>query len=63
MSSAVTSAARKSMAQLYRASEPDVLKSLLDRASASPDSRQRILGHASGLLADLRAAQNRGWVN
>ena len=51
------------MAQLYRASEPDVLKPLLDRASASPDSRQRILGHASGLLADLRAAQNRGWVN
>ncbi|WP_293876431.1 MULTISPECIES: bifunctional proline dehydrogenase/L-glutamate gamma-semialdehyde dehydrogenase PutA [unclassified Sphingomonas] len=63
MSSAVTSAARKSMAQLYRASEPDVLKSLLDRASTSPDSRQRIMGHASGLLADLRAAQNRGWVN
>ncbi len=51
------------MAQLYRASEPDVLKSLLDRAATSPDSRQRIMGHASGLLADLRAAQNRGWVN
>ena len=51
------------MAQLYRASEPDVLKSLLDRASTSPESRQRIMGHASGLLADLRAAQNRGWVN
>ncbi|WP_443026787.1 L-glutamate gamma-semialdehyde dehydrogenase [Sphingomonas sp. CV7422] len=51
------------MAQLYRASEPDVLKPLLDRASASPDSRERIIGHASGLLADLRAAQNRGWVN
>jgi RHH-type proline utilization regulon transcriptional repressor/proline dehydrogenase/delta 1-pyrroline-5-carboxylate dehydrogenase len=51
------------MTQLYRASEPDVLKPLLDRASTSPDSRQRIMGHASGLLADLRAAQNRGWVN
>ncbi|EZP55346.1 L-glutamate gamma-semialdehyde dehydrogenase [Sphingomonas sp. RIT328] len=51
------------MAQLYRASEPDVLKPLIDRASASPDSRERIIGHASGLLADLRAAQNRGWVN
>ncbi|MEJ8628956.1 L-glutamate gamma-semialdehyde dehydrogenase [Sphingomonas sp. I4] len=25
--------------------------------------RERIMGHASGLLADLRAAQNRGWVN
>jgi RHH-type proline utilization regulon transcriptional repressor/proline dehydrogenase/delta 1-pyrroline-5-carboxylate dehydrogenase len=63
MSSAAAAAARKSMAQLYRASEPDVLKPLLDRASTSPDSRQRIMGHASGLLADLRAAQNRGWVN
>ncbi|MEI5685914.1 L-glutamate gamma-semialdehyde dehydrogenase [Sphingomonas kyungheensis] len=63
MSAASASAARKSMAQLYRASEPDVLKPLLDRASASPDSRERIIGHASGLLADLRAAQNRGWVN
>nr|WP_161773114.1 L-glutamate gamma-semialdehyde dehydrogenase [Sphingomonas sp. RIT328] len=63
MSAASASAARKSMAQLYRASEPDVLKPLIDRASASPDSRERIIGHASGLLADLRAAQNRGWVN
>ncbi|WP_232473771.1 bifunctional proline dehydrogenase/L-glutamate gamma-semialdehyde dehydrogenase PutA [Sphingomonas sp. MA1305] len=51
------------MARLHRASEPDVLKPLLDRAAASPDSRERIMAHASGLLADLRAAQNRGWVN
>ena len=63
MTDAATLDARKTMAKLYRASEPDVLKPLLDRASASPDSRQRIMGHASGLLADLRAAQNRGWVN
>jgi RHH-type proline utilization regulon transcriptional repressor/proline dehydrogenase/delta 1-pyrroline-5-carboxylate dehydrogenase len=63
MSSAVTSDARKTMSQLYRASEPDVLKPLLDRAATSPDSRGRIIDHASGLLADLRAAQNRGWVN
>jgi RHH-type proline utilization regulon transcriptional repressor/proline dehydrogenase/delta 1-pyrroline-5-carboxylate dehydrogenase len=51
------------MAQLYRAAEPDVLKPLLDRAALSSDSRERVLGTASGLLADLRAAQSRGWVN
>lgn len=51
------------MAQLYRASEPDVLKPLLDHAATTADSRRRIIDHASGLLADLRAAQNRGWVN
>ncbi len=51
------------MVKLYRASEPDVLKPLLDRAATSADSRERIIGHAAGLLADLRAAQGRGWVN
>ncbi|MBY0282842.1 MAG: L-glutamate gamma-semialdehyde dehydrogenase [Sphingomonas sp.] len=51
------------MAKLHRASEPEVLKDLLARAATTPDSRNRILGHASGLLADLRAAQGKGWVN
>lgn len=51
------------MAALYRASEPDVLKPLLARAAVSPESRTRIIGHAHGLLADLRAAQGKGWVN
>jgi RHH-type proline utilization regulon transcriptional repressor/proline dehydrogenase/delta 1-pyrroline-5-carboxylate dehydrogenase len=51
------------MAKLYRAPEPEVLKSLLTRAALTPDSRGRVLGHASGLLADLRAAQTKGWVN
>lgn len=51
------------MAKLYRAAEPDVLKPLLDHARLSSDSRNRVLGHASGLLADLRTAQNKGWVN
>ncbi len=59
----VASAACKSMAALHRASEPDVLKPLLDRAALSPESRERVLGHALGLLADLRAAQGKGWVN
>ena len=55
--------ARASMAKLYRAPEPEVLKPLLDRAALTPESRGRVLGHASGLLADLRAAQTKGWVN
>jgi len=59
----VASTPRETMKKLHRASEPDVLKGLLARAAATPDSRNRILGHASGLLADLRAAQGRGWVN
>ena len=63
MTTAVTSSPRETMAQLYRASEPDVLKPLLERALMSSDSRGRVLGHAAGLLADLRAAQGRGWVN
>ncbi|WP_404368042.1 bifunctional proline dehydrogenase/L-glutamate gamma-semialdehyde dehydrogenase PutA [Sphingomonas sp. MMS24-J45] len=59
----VASNARKSMPALHRASEPDVLKPLLERAALTPDSRERTLGHAAGLLADLRAAQGKGWVN
>jgi len=63
MATAVTSNPRNSMAKLYRAPEPDVLKPLLNRAALTPESRERVLGHASGLLADLRAAQGKGWVN
>ena len=51
-----TAAARKTMKQLHRASEPDVLKPLIERAGLTPESRGRIVGHASGLIADLRAA-------
>jgi RHH-type proline utilization regulon transcriptional repressor/proline dehydrogenase/delta 1-pyrroline-5-carboxylate dehydrogenase len=63
MSSDVAFSPPESMAKLHRASEPDVLKPLLERARLTPESRRRVLGHAAGLLADLRAAQNRGWVN
>ncbi len=59
----VASAARKSMAQLHRAPEPEVLKPLLARAAVTPDSRNRIMSESLGLLADLRAAQGKGWVN
>ncbi len=54
---------RKTMAALYRASEPDVLKPLLARAALSPESRGRVMDISLGLLADLRAAQSKGWVN
>jgi RHH-type proline utilization regulon transcriptional repressor/proline dehydrogenase/delta 1-pyrroline-5-carboxylate dehydrogenase len=51
------------MAKLYRAVEPDVLKPLIERAKTDSSTRYRIMGEASALLADLRAAQNKGWVN
>jgi RHH-type transcriptional regulator, proline utilization regulon repressor / proline dehydrogenase / delta 1-pyrroline-5-carboxylate dehydrogenase len=56
-------AATSDFAKLHRAPEPEVLKSLLKRAAVSSDERKRIVAHASGLLADLRAAQASGWVN
>ena len=55
--------ASQTMRALHRAPEPDVLKPLLERARLSPDSRDRVMSTASGLLADLRAAQSKGWVN
>ncbi|MDG5489806.1 bifunctional proline dehydrogenase/L-glutamate gamma-semialdehyde dehydrogenase PutA [Sphingomonas sp. BGYR3] len=51
------------MVALHRASEPDVLKPLIERARTTPESRGRIVAEASGLIAELRAAQTRGWVN
>ncbi|MBC9032773.1 bifunctional proline dehydrogenase/L-glutamate gamma-semialdehyde dehydrogenase PutA [Sphingomonas sp. JC676] len=63
MSTDVASAPRATMAKLHRASEPDVLKPLIERARLIPESRGRVMGHALALLADLRAAQNKGWVN
>ncbi len=59
----VASKARKSMAALHRAPEPDVLKPLLERATVTRDSRDRIMSESLALLADLRAAQGKGWVN
>ncbi|WP_375380324.1 bifunctional proline dehydrogenase/L-glutamate gamma-semialdehyde dehydrogenase PutA [uncultured Sphingomonas sp.] len=63
MATAHVSAARADMRRLHRAAEPDVLRPLLARAATTPDSRERTMGTALGLLADLRAAQNKGWVN
>jgi RHH-type proline utilization regulon transcriptional repressor/proline dehydrogenase/delta 1-pyrroline-5-carboxylate dehydrogenase len=54
---------REEMKRLYRASEPEVLKPLLERAALTAESRGRVLDTAGELIADLRAAQARGWVN
>ncbi|MBB5686032.1 bifunctional proline dehydrogenase/L-glutamate gamma-semialdehyde dehydrogenase PutA [Sphingobium boeckii] len=51
------------MRPLHRAPEPDVLKGLLESARLAPGERNGIMARAGGLLADLRAAQNDGWVN
>ena len=63
MTTDALSAARKSMAKLHRAPEPEVLKPLIERAASDSATHYRVMGEASGLLADLRAAQNKGWVN
>ena len=63
MTADVTSAAREDLRKLHRASEPDVLKPLIERARLGAGERRGVEGHALGLLADLRAAQGSGWVN
>jgi RHH-type transcriptional regulator, proline utilization regulon repressor / proline dehydrogenase / delta 1-pyrroline-5-carboxylate dehydrogenase len=60
---AVTSDFAAQMRHLHRAPEPEVLASLLDRAKLGETERQGVIARASGLLADLRAAQSTGWVN
>ncbi|GGE12235.1 bifunctional proline dehydrogenase/L-glutamate gamma-semialdehyde dehydrogenase [Polymorphobacter glacialis] len=57
------SASRAHMRDLHRAPEPDVLAHLLPAATLAPTVRDAVVGRALGLLADLRAAQNEGWVN
>ena len=51
------------MRQLFRAPEPEVLAPLLLGAATAPEERGPVLARASGLLADLRAAEMDGWVN
>src|SRR6202008_2869876 len=51
------------MRALHRAPEPDVLAPLLKDATLDSHTRSNVLTRAGGLLADLRAAQNEGWVN
>ncbi len=63
MTTDATANARTVMKSLHRAAEPDVLKPLLARATLSPESRGRVAGRAAALIADLRSAQTKGWVN
>lgn len=48
---------------MFRASEPETLAPLVASAQLSASEREAIVGHARGLLAELRAAQTDGWVN
>ncbi|HEY0327311.1 MAG TPA: proline dehydrogenase family protein, partial [Allosphingosinicella sp.] len=58
-----TAAAREALDRLHRAPEHEVLKPLLDAAKLDTESRHRVESRALGLLAELRAAQAKGWVN
>ena len=58
-----TATAREEMRHLHRAPEPELLAPLLSDAALDPDSRRRVETRALAMLADLRAAQSRGWVN
>jgi RHH-type proline utilization regulon transcriptional repressor/proline dehydrogenase/delta 1-pyrroline-5-carboxylate dehydrogenase len=60
---AVTSDFAAAMRALHRAPESRVLEPLLVRAAPAAAERERIVVRASGMLADLRAAQSSGWVN
>jgi RHH-type proline utilization regulon transcriptional repressor/proline dehydrogenase/delta 1-pyrroline-5-carboxylate dehydrogenase len=51
------------MSRLHRAPEPEVLAPLLPAATLTAAEREPVLARASGLLADLRAAEMEGWVN
>jgi RHH-type proline utilization regulon transcriptional repressor/proline dehydrogenase/delta 1-pyrroline-5-carboxylate dehydrogenase len=54
---------RQAIDRLHRAPEPEVLKPLLEAAALDSAARSRMESRALGLLAELRAAQSRGWVN
>jgi RHH-type transcriptional regulator, proline utilization regulon repressor / proline dehydrogenase / delta 1-pyrroline-5-carboxylate dehydrogenase len=55
--------ARTQLRGLHRAPEPEVLAPLLRDASLDSESRSRVETRALAMLAELRSAQSRGWVN
>ncbi len=59
----VTATARKDIRRLLRAPEPEVLAPLLETAALDADSRARVEARALAMLAELRDAQGKGWVN
>ena len=58
-----TATARNEIRRLLRAPEPDVLAPLLKAAALDADSRGRVERRALAMLAELREAQGKGWVN
>ncbi|HEV2865080.1 MAG TPA: proline dehydrogenase family protein, partial [Allosphingosinicella sp.] len=56
-------ASREEIRRLHRAPEPEVLAPLLKDAALDGDSRARVERRARAMLAELRGAQSRGWVN
>jgi RHH-type proline utilization regulon transcriptional repressor/proline dehydrogenase/delta 1-pyrroline-5-carboxylate dehydrogenase len=54
---------RAAIRRLHRAPEPDVLAPLLRDAALGDDSRRSVERKARAMLAELRSAQSRGWVN
>ncbi|MGZ8360426.1 MAG: proline dehydrogenase family protein, partial [Allosphingosinicella sp.] len=58
-----TATALAEIRRLHRAPEPDVLAPLLRDAGLDSDSHARVNVRARAMLAELRSAQSRGWVN
>jgi RHH-type proline utilization regulon transcriptional repressor/proline dehydrogenase/delta 1-pyrroline-5-carboxylate dehydrogenase len=58
-----TATARAHIRSLLRAPEPEVLAPLLEAAALDADSRARVEKRALAMLAELREAQGKGWVN
>jgi RHH-type transcriptional regulator, proline utilization regulon repressor / proline dehydrogenase / delta 1-pyrroline-5-carboxylate dehydrogenase len=58
-----TATARTEIRRLLRAPEPEVLAPLLKAAALDRDSRARVERRALAMLAELREAQGKGWVN
>ncbi|HYI64041.1 MAG TPA: L-glutamate gamma-semialdehyde dehydrogenase [Allosphingosinicella sp.] len=58
-----TASARAQIRKLLRAPEPEVLAPLLETAALDSDSRGRVEKRALAMLAELRDAQGKGWVN
>jgi RHH-type proline utilization regulon transcriptional repressor/proline dehydrogenase/delta 1-pyrroline-5-carboxylate dehydrogenase len=58
-----TATARIEIRRLLRAPEPEVLAPLLRRAALDGESRARVEIRALAMLAELRDAQGKGWVN
>jgi RHH-type proline utilization regulon transcriptional repressor/proline dehydrogenase/delta 1-pyrroline-5-carboxylate dehydrogenase len=58
-----TATARAEIRKLLRATEPEVLAPLLKAAALDAESRSRVEKRALAMLAELREAQGKGWVN